>query len=157
MDRPATTMARIRSGTRVAGMASIMSRAVDALERARYDEAASLFQHAAQLEPESALAWLGVGVSCTRILRTDEAEDALQRAAQLAPDDFFARFRLGELYLRIGLAAQAREALERAMDLSRDSEQRRMVRELLAVDDRRAARRVWRPDFAKLLGRKRSQ
>ncbi|MGH7865275.1 MAG: tetratricopeptide repeat protein [Candidatus Binataceae bacterium] len=126
-----------------------MVRAVEALERARYHDAAALFRHAAQLDRGSLHAWLGLGIASTHTLDTATAEDALERAIELAPMDFFPRLRLAELYLRIGLPTKAHQALDRAMELSRDSAERRMVRELVAVDKSRGARRIWRPDFTK--------
>ena len=56
--------------------------------------------------------------------------------------------------MRVGLVAQAEEELTRAMDLSTNDYERRLVRELRAVDRKRAPRRIWRPDFAGLFGRK---
>jgi hypothetical protein len=61
---------------------------------------------------------------------------------------------MAELYMRIGLVAQAEEELTRAMDLSSSDFERKLVRELRALDRKRAPRRIWRPDFTRFLGRK---
>ena len=92
---------------------------------------------------------LALGIALGRLLHIPEATAALERAAQLEPASFYPRFRLGELYLRIGIPTRAREQLQRALDLSTNGEQRKLVRELLALDAKREAKRAWRPDFSR--------
>jgi Flp pilus assembly protein TadD len=129
---------------------ALLHNGIDLIERNRFEQAASLLRQAAGLQPDSALIHLALGIALGRLLRVPEATAALERAAELDPSAFFPRFRLGELYLRIGIPTRAREELQRAMDLSSDTEQRKMVRELLAVDARHEAKRAWRPDFLRL-------
>jgi tetratricopeptide (TPR) repeat protein len=132
----------------------LLRRGIEALERDRFAEAAGLLQQAADIAPEWPLSWLALGVTLVRLLRVPEATAALEKAIALDPQGFYPHFRMAELYMRIGLVAQAEEELTLAMDLSTGDHERRMVRELRAVDRKRAPRRIWRPDFSRLLGRK---
>jgi tetratricopeptide (TPR) repeat protein len=129
----------------------LFRRGVEALEFERIDEAVGLLRQAAELAPESAEAALGLGIALMRSMEMQEALSVLEKAVQLDPDGFFPHFRLGELYLRLGLPMQAREELRIAMDRSTSTDQRGMVRQMLRIDDQRAARRAWRPDFTRLL------
>lgn len=132
----------------------LFRRGIDALEHDRFEEAAGLLQQAVDLTPESPMASLGLGIALCRLLRIPEATAALENAIALDPQAFYPHFRMAELYLRVGLVAQAEEELTRAMDLSTSDYERRLVRELRAIDRKRAPRRVWRPDFAGFFGRK---
>ena len=129
-------------------------RGVDALERNRFEEAAGLLRQAAALAPESSAVHLALGIVLTRLLEIPAAFAALETAIELDPKGFFSHFRMGELYMRVGVPTKGREELQLAMDLSTTPEQRRMVRELLAADTKRAPRRMWRPDFSRLTGKK---
>jgi len=133
----------------------LLARGIELIERNRFAEAAAVLEQAVELDPAAPTAYLALGIALGRLLRIPEAAAALERAAELDPTGFFPRYRLGELYMRIGVPTRAREHLQLAMDLSTAAEERRMVRELLASDDRRGAKRVWRPDFSRLLGRRR--
>ena len=95
-----------------------------------------------------------MGIALGRLLRIPEATAALENAIALDPEAFYPHFRMAELHLRVGLIAQAEEELTRAMDLSTNAYERRLVRELRAVDRKRAPRRIWRPDFSGLFGGK---
>jgi len=132
----------------------LLRRGVEALERDRFEEAAGLLRQAVDQAPEAPIAWLALGVALVRLLRIPEATGALEKAIALDPQGFYPHFRMAEMYLRIGLVAQAEEELTLAMDLSTSDYERRLVRELRAVDRKRAPRRIWRPDFTRLLGRK---
>jgi tetratricopeptide (TPR) repeat protein len=132
----------------------LLRRGIEALERDRFEEAAGLLRQAADMAQESPLSWLALGVALTRLLRVPEATAALEKAIALDPKGFYPHFRMAELYMRIGLVAQADEELTLAMDLSTSEFERRLVRELRAVDRKRAPRRIWRPDFVRLLKRK---
>lgn len=129
---------------------TLLRNGIDLIERNRFEQAASLLSQAAGLQPDSTMIHLALGIALGRLLRIPEATAALERAAELDPGGFYPRYRLGELYLRIGVPIRAREELQRAMDLSTDSEQRKLVRELLALDAKREAKRAWRPDFSRL-------
>lgn len=132
----------------------LLRRGIDALERDHFEEAAGLLQQAVDLAPESPMASLALGIAFLRLLRIPAATAALENAIALDPDAFYPRFRMAELYMRVGLVAQAEEELTRAMDLSTNDYERRLVRELRAIERKRAPRRIWRPDFAGFLGRK---
>jgi tetratricopeptide (TPR) repeat protein len=132
---------------------ALLRNGLDLIERNRFEQAASLLRQAAGLQPDTAMVQLALGIALGRLLRIPEATAALERAAELDPTGFYPRFRLGELYLRIGLPTRAQEELQRAMDLSTDTEQRQMVRNLLAADARRDAKRAWRPNFLRRRGK----
>jgi len=132
----------------------LLRRGIDALEHDRFEEAAGLLQQAVDQAPESPMASLALGIALLRLLRVPEATGALENAIALDPGAFYPHFRMAELYMRVGLVAQAEEELARAMELSTDDYERRLVRELRAIDRKRAPRRIWRPDFAGFLGRK---
>ena len=133
----------------------LFRRGVDALERNRFDEAAGLLRQAAELAPQSSPIHLALGIALTRLTEIPAAFDALETAINLDPTGFFPHFRMGELYMRVGVPTKGNEELQIAMDVSTTPEQRALVRELLKLDAKRAQRRVWRPDFSKLIGRKR--
>jgi tetratricopeptide (TPR) repeat protein len=132
----------------------LLVRGVELIERNHFEEAAGVLGQAVEIGPPSSMMFLALGIALGRILRIPEATGALEKAVELDPSGFYPRYRLGELYLRVGIPTKAREHLQLAMDLSKTAEQRKMVRELLASDDRRGSKRVWRPDFSRLLGRR---
>jgi tetratricopeptide (TPR) repeat protein len=132
----------------------LLRRGIEALEHDRFEEAAGLLQRAVDLAPDSPMASLALGITLCRLLRIPEATAALENAIALDPQAFYPHFRMAELYMRVGLVAQAEEELTRAMDLSTSDYERRLVRELRAIDRKRAPRRIWRPDFAGFLSRK---
>lgn len=129
---------------------ALLRQGIQALDYERLEEAAALLIQATQLAPESADAFLALGITLTRLLRIPEAAEALERAIVLAPENFYPHFRLAQVYLRVGVPTRAREELDKAMQLSETPEQRKWVRELLAADATRGARRAWRPDFTRL-------
>jgi len=135
---------------------SLLRRGVEALEHDRFEEANVLLKQAAELAPKSPDVFLALGIAQTRLLMIPEAVTALETAIGLAPDNFYSHFRLAELYMRVGVPTKAKEELDRAMKLSENTEQRRMVREMLAIDARRAAKRAWRPDFSRLIRKRRT-
>jgi tetratricopeptide (TPR) repeat protein len=132
----------------------LLRRGIEALEHDRFEEAAGLLQQAVDLAPESPMASLALGIALGRLLRIPQATAALENAIALDPRAFYPHFRMAELYLRIGLVAQAEEELTRAMDLTTTDYERRLVRELRALDRKRSPRRIWRPDFTRLVGKK---
>lgn len=131
----------------------LLVRGVELIERNHFEEAAGVLAQAVEIGPPSSMMFLAFGIALGRLLRIPEATEALEKAVELEPAGFYPRYRLGELYLRVGVPTKAREHLQLAMDLSSDPEQRKMVRELLASDDRRGSKRVWRPDFSRLFRR----
>jgi tetratricopeptide (TPR) repeat protein len=135
--------------------AALLRRGIEELEFERIEEAVGLLRQAASLDAESHDIWLALGIALMRSLEIPEALGALEKAVELEPKSFFAHFRTAELYLRVGVPIRAREELRLAMDLSTSPEQRQMVRQLLRADDERNSRRIWRPDFSRLLGKPR--
>ena len=95
-----------------------------------------------------------LGIALGRLLRIPEATAALENAIALDPQSFYPHFRMAELCMRVGLVAQAEEELTQAMDFSTCDYERRLVREMRAIDRKRAPRRIWRPDFAGFFGKK---
>jgi DnaJ family protein C protein 7 len=131
----------------------LLVRGVELIERNHFEEAAAVLNQAVEIGPPSSMMYLALGIALGRILRIPEATEALEKAVELEPSGFYPHYRLGELYMRVGVPTKAREHLQLAMDLSSGPEHRKMVRELLASDDRRGSKRVWRPDFSRLFGK----
>jgi tetratricopeptide (TPR) repeat protein len=134
---------------------ALLRRGIEALERERHEEAVVLLRQAVGVDGQSADGFLALGIALMRTQRMQEAMAALERAIELAPQAFFPRLRMAELYMRVGVPTRAKEELDRAMELSQSPEQRQMVRTLMSVEAQRAPKRIWRPDFTRLLkGRK---
>ena len=133
---------------------ALLRRGIEALERERHEEAVVLLRQAVSLAEQSADGFLALGIALMRTMRMHEAMAALERAIALAPEAFYPRLRMAELYMRVGVPTRAKEEMVRAMDLSQSPEQRQMVRTLMAVDAERAPKRAWRPDFSKLMKRR---
>ncbi len=130
---------------------SLLRRGIEALERERHEDAVVLLRQAVGLDEQSADGFLALGIAMMRTMRMHEAMAALERAIELAPQAFYPRLRMAELYMRVGVPTRAKEEMDRAMDLSQTPEQRQMVRALMAVEAQRAPKRIWRPDFNKLI------
>lgn len=135
---------------------ALTARGIDALERERIEEAVGLLRQSVELEPRAFHAQLALGIALTKALKIPQAQRALEAALELEPANFYAHLRLAELYLRVGVPLRAREELQRAMDLSQTAEQRKIVRDLMAAETRREARRAYRPDFHRLSRRGKS-
>ncbi len=132
----------------------LLRRGMEAVEYGRIEEAVGMLRQASEIEPDSHDVFLVLGIALIRAVEMSEAIAALETAITLDPKSFYAHFRLAEAYLRVGVPTRGKEYLDQAMQLSESVEQRKMVRELLALDAKRGARRIWRPDFTKLLRRK---
>jgi len=135
----------------------LLRRGIEAIEYDRIEEAVGLLRQAAEFAPGSHDVQLVYGVALMRALKMHDAIAVLETAIGLNPSSFFAHFRLGEAYMRVGVPTRAKEYLDRALQLSGSKEQRDMVRQLLSVETRHAGRRAWRPDFSKLLGRRKGK
>ncbi len=133
---------------------ALLRRGIDALEREHHEEAVVLLRQAVELAEQSADGFLALGIALMRTMRMHESMAVLERAIELAPEGFYPRLRMAELYMRVGVPTRAKEEMARAMDLSQSPEQRRMVRTLMAIDAARAPKRIWRPDFRKLIKRR---
>ncbi len=64
---------------------------------------------------------------------------------------------MAELFQRVGVPTRAKEELQIALDLAETAEQKKTARDLLTSEERRDARRAWRPDFSKILRRPRRE
>jgi tetratricopeptide (TPR) repeat protein len=135
----------------------LLSRGIEAIEFDRIDEAVGLMRQAAELAPDSHDVQLVFGIALMRAIDLSGAIAAFETAIALDPKSFFAHFRMGEAYMRVGVPTSAKEYLSQAMQLSATKDQRQMVRHLLSLDAKRAPRRAWRPDFGRLLGKKKPQ
>ena len=135
----------------------LLRRGMEAVEFGRIEEAVGILRQASEIAPDSHDVFLVLGIALIRAVEMGEAISALETAIELEPKSFYAHFRLGEAYMRVGVPTRGKEYLDRAMEISQTPEQRKMVRELLSLDAKRGAHRIWRPDFSKLLGRKRPE
>jgi Tfp pilus assembly protein PilF len=136
---------------------ALLRRGIDALERERHEEAVVLLRQVVSLAEQSADGFLALGIALMRTMRMQEAMVALDRAVELAPEAFYPRLRMAELFMRVGVPTRAKEEMAKAMDLSQTHEQRQIVRKLMAVDAERAPKRIWRPDWTKLIRRKKDK
>ncbi len=81
----------------------------------------------------------------------------METAIRLEPQNFYAHLRMAELFQRVGVPTKAKEELQIALDLAETAEQKKTARDLLTSEERRDARRAWRPDFSKVLRRPRRE
>jgi len=130
---------------------AVLQRGIEALERERHEEAVVLLRQAVALDEQAADGFLALGIALMRTMRMQEAMAALERAVELAPRAFYPRLRMAELYMRLGVPTRAKQEMDCAMELSQTPEQRQMVRTLMGAEAQRAPKRIWRPDFSRLL------
>ena len=135
---------------------ALLRRGIEAVEFNRIDEAVGVLRQAAELTPDSHDVQLVYGIALMRAMEMGQAIAALEAAIAINPKSFFAHFRIAEAYLRVGVPTRAKEYLDTAMQISEAPEQRKMVRELLSLEAKRAPRRAWRPDFSRLRGGKKA-
>ena len=136
---------------------ALLVRGIDALERNHIDEAVGLLRQSVQLDANSFYGNLALGIALTKALQIPGAEKALETAIRLEPKNFYAHLRMAELFQRIGVPTRAKEELQIALDLAETAEQKKTARDLLTSEERRDARRAWRPDFSKVLRRPRRE
>ncbi|HET8775808.1 MAG TPA: tetratricopeptide repeat protein [Thermoanaerobaculia bacterium] len=90
------------------------------------------FERSAELDPEAAVAWTGIGAT---YISTDEdpapGVAALERALALAPGDADAAFYLVQLYARSGRRAEAQELIDTVLSRGAEPEQLAFAREAL--------------------------
>jgi Tfp pilus assembly protein PilF len=134
---------------------ALLLRGIDALERNHIDEAVGLFRQTVQLDAESFHGHLALGIALTKALEIPAAEQALETAIQLDPKNFYPHLRLAELFHRVGVPTRMKEELQMALDLAETTEQKKIARDLLNAEERRNVHRAWRPDFSRILSRKR--
>ena len=70
------------------------------LQQKRYDEAASWFQSAIEIDPNSELAYEMLGFAYLRLLKLDLAEQEFRRLLELQPESERGHLYLGEVYQR---------------------------------------------------------
>jgi tetratricopeptide (TPR) repeat protein len=133
---------------------ALLVRGIDALERDRIDEAVGLLRQSVELDAGSFYGHLALGIALTKALQIPAAEQALETAIRLEPNNFYGHLRMAELFQRVGVPTRAREELRIALDLAKTADQKKIARDLLEGEKRRDPRRAWRPDFTKLLGRR---
>jgi len=136
---------------------ALLMRGIDALERERIEEAVGLLRQAAELDERAFLAHLALGIALTKALEIPEAQRALETSIRLEPENFYAHLRMAELYQRVGVPTKVQEELRVALDLARTTAEKKMARDLLALDKLREPRRAWRPDFVKLWRERKGQ
>jgi serine/threonine protein kinase/tetratricopeptide (TPR) repeat protein len=76
-------------------------------ETGQYEKAIQEFRRVLQIEPDSYLAYLGLGETYKRLERLKEAEAAFKNAMRLRPDCFIAYAYLGYFYYVYGRSAKA--------------------------------------------------
>ncbi len=136
---------------------ALLLRGIDALERNHLDQAVGLLRQAVELDAQSFHSQLALGIALTKTLEIPAAQLALETAIELEPKSFYAHLRMAEMYHRVGVATKAKEELEIAVDLAVSADEKKIARDLLTAEARRASRRAWRPDFSRLLGKSRSK
>jgi predicted Zn-dependent protease len=110
-----------------------------------------LLRQSVTLDGTSFHAQLALGIALTKALEIPEAEQALRAAIDLEPANFWGHVRMAEMYQRVGVPTRATEELQLALDLAPTSAERKIVRDLLEVEQRRNVGRAWRPDFLRLI------
>ncbi|HLG95214.1 MAG TPA: tetratricopeptide repeat protein [Bryobacteraceae bacterium] len=90
------------------------------LARGESSQAASAYEQAARLKPDSLAAWLGLGNAFEQAGKLDRAADAFRRAAQLYPDNAEAWRKLGEVCVKEGRDQEALAALQKSAQLDPD-------------------------------------
>ncbi len=136
---------------------ALLVRGIDALERNHIDEAVGLLRQTVELDADSFYGQLALGIALTKALQIPAAEQALEAAIRLEPKNFYAHLRMAELFQRVGVPTRTKEELCIALDLAQTTEEKKIARDLLGTEERRNARRAWRPDFSKLLRRPRRE
>ncbi len=134
---------------------ALLVRGIDALERNHVDEAVGLLRQTVELDADSFYGHLALGIALTKALQIPAAEQALETAISLEPKSFYAHLRMAELFQRVGVPTKTKEELRIALDLAQTAEEKKIARDLLAMEERRDARRAWRPDISKVLRRPR--
>src|SRR6476619_3703689 len=91
-----------------------MRRASDRLNRGDFREAADVFRHVTEVQPELAGAHVGLGIALANLGRSTEAIASFKRAVALQPNLEAAHLNLGIAYLQLNEIASAREAFRNA-------------------------------------------
>jgi Tfp pilus assembly protein PilF len=130
---------------------ALLVRGIDALERNHIEEAVGLLRQTVQLDAQSFYGHLALGIALTKALEIPAAQAALETAISLDPKSFYAHLRMAEMFQRVGVPTKAKEELQVALDLAGSREEKKIARDLLNAEERRSARRAWRPDFSKLI------
>ena len=133
---------------------ALLVRGIEELERNHFDEAVGLLRQSVELDGDSFYAQLALGIALTKTLEVPQAEHALETAIRLQPRSFWAHLRMAQLYQRVGAPTKCQQELQIALDVAESSEERKVARDLLDAEKNRNPKRVWRPDFTRVRGRK---
>ncbi|MGA9473183.1 MAG: hypothetical protein WBV36_12010, partial [Terriglobales bacterium] len=109
---------------------SLLVRGIDALERNHIDQAVVLLSQMVQIDTESFLGHLALGIALTKALDIPAAERALETAIRLEPRNFYAHLRMAELYQRVGVPKRAKEEWQTALDLAETSNEKKVARDM---------------------------
>lgn len=90
----------------------------------RMEEARSLLEKLARLDPDNSMEHLDLGIVYIDEGRKEDAQAELKTAARLAPDDVNVHWRLGRLYHSMGKNAEAKSELAKAGSLNKAADQR---------------------------------
>lgn len=94
------------------------------IQLSKMDEARSLLEQLARLDPENAMEHRDLGIVYMEDGRKDDAMRELKKAVQLAPNDVNAHWRLARLYRTMGRAEEAKVEFEKAKNLNKAEDQR---------------------------------
>ena len=86
----------------------------------RPQEAIDAYKKAIDADPDSSMAYNGLGVVYAGLKRYKDAVDAYQRAIKLEPDSAWTRSNLGLAYIKMGMFREAVEALQQAIKIMHD-------------------------------------
>ncbi|HEY4485699.1 MAG TPA: tetratricopeptide repeat protein [Nitrospiria bacterium] len=92
------------------------------LNASRYKDAAKEFRAAAQVAPDYAVAYSGLGQAYLRDGYNAEAIEAFSNAVRIAPEYTEAYFYLGQAHAQNGDSKSARQAYEKVVKISPDSD-----------------------------------
>ncbi len=112
--------------------------------------AASDFDRARQLDPNSLEDWVGFGMSLAMGYKIYEAIDVFETLLTQHPNYVQGHVQLGALYFKIGAIAQGRREMEKACASRPTLAQRQMVEQILKEQNQLDKRRYYRPDFEEL-------
>ncbi len=97
----------------------------------KYDEAAAVFIHAAELDPKNSEATNNAGFALYRSQKYDEAVTWFQRAIVLDSKRAVAYLNLGDAYFKLNRSPEARQAYEKYLELAPSGRAAAEVREKL--------------------------
>jgi len=114
-----------RTGYRGARARELARRAHRAFDQGNLRASLSLFQRAAEQDPDSVEIQSNLGSLHFRLEEYRSAEAAYRRALAIDADDYFAHFYLGITHHRLGETTRARHHFQRALEIRPDSREAR--------------------------------